>query len=374
MSTLQALFEKMGVALYQNESFNLDVYYQEPYQDDDPEMSDSYEMSTPFETNQSKKKHRVEFDYEPYSNFAYFMDGTRKTYKIGDIVINKKKIFPVVAAQTRAGCTFRDETGKIHKYTLKEKNLLLVSDVMPDDDFDDLRLRIQRSQLAKEMHLDVVTYKYDRMKDLAPTNAAIAKANSLMHRLEIEILMEMANSKALDTGKMLIVDGPLQFYAEDNIKADFADLFYNVVGVSKSFNPLLPISDRVRGGAQIGAMLISLEFGERTPVFFKRNERGRVFGCWYLRIRRKSDVRSPMEGIIKVEKMANEDDLAREGLDSVVVDNLSRSLLSEGSPTCHGRDDRWPAHLYPVYLTETMVKTSFMSDENFISNFKRDFH
>ena len=79
MSTLQALFEKMGGALYQNESFNLDVYYQEPYQDDDQETSDLYEMSTPFETNQSKKKRRVEFDYEPYSNYAYFMDGTRKT-------------------------------------------------------------------------------------------------------------------------------------------------------------------------------------------------------------------------------------------------------------------------------------------------------
>jgi hypothetical protein len=194
-----------------------------------------------------------------------------------------------------------------------------------------------------------------------------------MHQLEIEILIDMVRSNALDTGKMLIVDGPLQFYAEDTRKADFADLFYNVVGVSKSFNPLLPISERIRGGTQIGTMLINLEFGERTPVFFKRNERGRVFGCWYLRIRRKADVRSPMEGIIKVEKMANEDDIIREGLDSVVVDNLSRSLIAEGSPTCHGKDDRWPAHLYPVYLTETMVKTSFMSDEYFISNFKRDF-
>ncbi|MBQ7178707.1 MAG: hypothetical protein IJS08_14930 [Victivallales bacterium] len=180
MSTLQALFEKMGIALYQNESFNLDVYYQEPYQDDDPEIEDSYDMAKPFETNQDKKKRRIEYDYEPYSNYAYFMDGTRKTYKIGDIVINKKKIFPVVAAQTRAGCTVRDEQGKIHKYTLKEKNLLLVSSAMPDDDFDDLRIRIKRTQLADELHLDVVTYKYDRMKDLAPTNAAIAKANSLI--------------------------------------------------------------------------------------------------------------------------------------------------------------------------------------------------
>ena len=373
MSTLQSLFTKMGVVLFQNESYNLDVYYQEPYQDDEPDSTDTYEMATLFETNQSKKKRKLEYEHDNHSNYSYFMDGTRKTYKIGDIIIGKKKIYPVVAAQIRAGCTERDDAGKIHKYLLKEQNLLLISSAMSDDDFAELRQRIRRSRIAQEMHLDVVQYRFDRMKDLAPTNAAIAKANSMMHQLEIDILIDMVNSKALSPGKMLIVDGPLQFYAEDTKKTNFPDLFYNVVGVSKSFNPLLPISDRVRGGSQIGAMLIELEYGERTPVFYKKNERGRIFGCWYLRIRRRADVHSPMEGIIKVEKMSNKTDISREGLDSDIVDTLSCSLLAEGSPTCHGRDDRWPAHLYPIFLTETMVKTSFMSDVVFISNFRRDF-
>ena len=116
---------------------------------------------------------------------------------------------------------------------------------------------------------------------------------------------------------------------------------------------------------------LKLEYGERTPVFLKENSRHRKFGCWYLRIRPRSRVANPLEGIIKIEKMAVIDD--EDGLDSAVVDNICLSILNEGSPTCYGRDERWASHLYPVYLTETLIKSSFESDLVFINNFKRDF-
>ena len=61
------------------------------------------------------------------------------------------------------------------------------------------------------------------------------------------------------------------------------------------------------------------------------------------------------------------------GFDTDVIDNLSKSLLEEGIPTCHGKDERWAAHLYPVYLTETMVKSSFFGDYSFMSQFRRNF-
>lgn len=81
---------------------------------------------------------------------------------------------------------------------------------------------------------------------------------------------------------MLIVDGPLQFIRQDTGKPEFADMFYNVVGVSKSFDPMLPTSSKSkRGGTQIGAELLKLEYGQRTPVFLKENSKHRKFGCWY---------------------------------------------------------------------------------------------
>lgn len=371
MSTLQDMFKKIGVPLYQNESLDLDHYYQEPYQDADEDNPDSYDMSTPFETVTDKRKRKLIFQREGYSLFQYFMDGSRRTYKIGDIVMDKSKIYPVVIAQVRAGCGWRNDERKVQKHLLDKKNLLLVTSRINESDFEEFRQRILRTPLANELDLDVISYKYDRQKDLAPTNAAIAKANSIMHEMEISILSKMVKSGDLDTDKMLIVDGPLQFLKEDKGKRDFADLFYNVVGVSKTFDPMLPISEKTRGGTQIGTQLLNLNYAERTPVFYKKNSRGRVFGCWYLRIRPKDHVSSPLEGIIKVEKMATADD--ENGFDSNVIDNISCSLLEEGIPTCHGKDDRWAAHLYPVYLTETMVKSSFMGDFAFIHQFKKNF-
>lgn len=372
MPTLSEIFDKRRILLYQNESLDLDHYYPEPYQDDGDEIK---EMGKPFETDGSKKIRTLDMVDEDrsYSGFGYFMDGSRRTYKIGDMVLEGKKIFPVVVAQVRAGCTERDRQRKIHAHgTIQRQNLLLLSDKMNEVDFQEIKQRILKTQMAKDLHLAVVTYRFDPMKDGVPVNAAIATANSMMHSMEIGILERMVNSGTLEPNRMLIVDGPLQFLRQDTRKPEFADLFYNVVGVSKSFDPMLPTSGtNKRGGTQIGAELLKLEYGQRTPVFLKINSNHRKFGFWYIRIRPKNRVAGPLDGIIKVEKMAIEED--ENGLDSSVVDNLSLWLLNEGAPTCYGRDERWASHLYPVYLTETLIKASFESDLVFISNFKRNF-
>lgn len=374
MATLKNIFDKCGVALYQNESLDLDHYYQEPYQDEGDEIK---AIGKPFETNDSNKIRKYDLFAEDrtFSNFSFFMDGSRRTYKIGDIVIDGgKKIYPVVIAQIRAGCTERDGAKKLHSHqTILRKNLLLLSDKINTVDFREIQQRLMRTAVAKEMFLEVVSYRFESEKHNIPVNAAIAKANSMMHDMEIEILSNMVKSGSLDTDRMLVVDGPLQFLRQDTGKPEFSDLFYNVIGVSKSFNPMLPASGKSkRGGTQIGAELLKLEYGERTPVFMKENDRGRRFGVWHLRIRPKNRVSNPLEGIIKIEKMALED-YYDSGIPTDIIDTISLSLLNECSPTCYGRDERWASHLYPVYLTETLIKSTFESDLVFINNFKRDF-
>lgn len=374
MATLKNIFDKCGVALYQNESLDLDHYYQEPYQDEGDEIK---AIGKPFETNDSNKIRKYDLFAEDrtFSNFSFFMDGSRRTYKIGDIVIDGgKKIYPVVIAQIRAGCTERDGAKKLHSHqTILRKNLLLLSDKINTVDFREIQQRLMRTAVAKEMFLEVVSYRFESEKHNIPVNAAIAKANSMMHDMEIEILSNMVKSGSLDTDRMLVVDGPLQFLRQDTGKPEFSDLFYNVIGVSKSFNPMLPASGKSkRGGTQIGAELLKLEYGERIPVFMKENDRGRRFGVWYLRIRPKNRVSNPLEGIIKIEKMALED-YYDSGIPTDIIDTISLSLLNECLPTCYGRDERWASHLYPVYLTETLIKSTFESDLVFINNFKRDF-
>ena len=270
MPTLSEIFDKRKIMLYHNESLDLDHYYQEPYQDEGDEIK---EMGEPFETDKSKKKRKIDLILEDrtYSGFSYFMDGSRRTYKIGDMVLDGKKIYPVVVAQVRAGCTERDIHKKLYAHgEVTHKNLLLLSDKMNDVDFAEIRQRILKTKMAQDLHLDVVQYHFDLMKHGVPVNAAIAKANTMMHDMEIDILENMVNSGALEPDQMLIVDGPLQFIRQDTGKPEFADMFYNVVGVSKSFDPMLPTSSKARrGGTQIGAELLKLEYGERTPVFLK---------------------------------------------------------------------------------------------------------
>lgn len=128
---------------------------------------------------------------------------------------------------------------------------------MNEVDFQEICQRILKTQMAKDLHLDIVKYHFDPAKDNVPTNAAIAKANSMMHNMEIDILGQMVNSGMLEPNHMLIVDGPLQFIRQDTRKPEFADMFYNVVGVSKRFDPMLPPSSKSkRGGTQIDAELL----------------------------------------------------------------------------------------------------------------------
>lgn len=374
MPTLTKIFQEYGIALYQNETLDLDHYYQEPYQDQDESLVKANE---PYETDRSKKIRRLAFlrDANLYSNFTFFMDGSRRTYKIADMVVGGKKIYPVVGAQIRSGCVFRGESRKVQSCgNIVGKNSLLISSDINDEDFRELRMRIQRTTLAKELNLEVIPYKVNPQKGEKPTDAAIAKANSIMHEMEVELLRKMVESDELATDRMLIVDGSLQFIGQDSGTPDFADLFYNVVGVSKSFDPMMPIeAGSRRNHAQVGAELLKLRYGDRTPVFYKRNSKGRSFGCWYLRIRHPAQVSSPLGGIVKIEKMAIREDWERGGLDTDVVDNISLSILNESIPTCYGKDDRWPNHLYPVYLAETMIKSTFLSNDVFIHRFRRNF-
>lgn len=72
MATLKNIFDKCGVALYQNESLDLDHYYQEPYQDEGDEIK---VIGEPFETDKSKKIRPYDLFAEDrtFSNFSFFI-------------------------------------------------------------------------------------------------------------------------------------------------------------------------------------------------------------------------------------------------------------------------------------------------------------
>jgi hypothetical protein len=48
---------------------------------------------------------------------------------------------------------------------------------------------------------------------------------------------------------------------------------------------------------------------------------------------------------------------------SDLIDELSSALIAERQATPHGKDARWHAHLYAIYLAEQTVKGGFVSTE-----------
>ena len=92
------------------------------------------------------------------------------------------------------------------------------------------------------------------------------------------------------------------------------------------------------------------------------------FGVWYIRIRDKKDTLTPFDGVVKVEKILMDDEYDY-GIDSDTIDLISANIINERAPTCSGKDSRWANHLYPVFVTESYVKSNYMSNEMFMHLF-----
>lgn len=358
MRRLSEILQSKGIVFYQTDRLSLDNYFYEPFQD----SKEVFEENRIFETRPFELKKKL----EPFTDtiFRFFLDGSRKTYKIGDIITPDNKFVPVVAGQIGAVCCGRNDSKKMMSYEMKRRNILMLYDSIQEGDFLSIKAAIETAQ-NRSIPIEIEKYSFDKLRDEAPANAAIAALHKLMGELEIRLLTEMAfHKKVLSTDSMLVLDGSLQFLTQ---KFDPA-IFYNVVGISKSFNPNL--TGILKGKKHIGVVLSQLDFGERTPVYKYETDAAKrnTIGAWYLRIRKKQDVRNPLEGVIKVEKMALDED-KENGFASDLIDNISRSILAERLPTCHGKDPRWANHLYPIYLSEKVLKSSFISDTVFMNLF-----
>jgi hypothetical protein len=156
-----------------------------------------------------------------------------------------------------------------------------------------------------------------------------------------------------------------------DIKA-FLDSYRWVIGVAKSFNPELCQVSAGRGKTKPNSeAIIRLPQYARTPV--ARVSIDRIpdieFAVWYVRLRSIQQTKTPYDGVIKVEKILVTDTERKNGIKTEDVDNISATLINERIPTCYGSDLRYANHLYPVYLTESYIKSTYMSNEMFLNLF-----
>lgn len=313
--------------------------------------------------------------------FRFFLDGSRKVYKIDDIEYGNKRIYPIIAGQIGVACCERAGSSQFKRAALESYIVLSLPDISNADGhnndlfFNSLAQKINTSvQHSRPVIIDKIlpySTKIDDNETLE--NKAIARVQDEMVECEKRIVSNLTAKNLLSQDSYLLKDGTLQYKIMKT--GDFREIakirnnYRAVVGVSKSFNPELMKDKKGKSNAGI---IAKLGLYHRTPSFMyePKGEFGDVkFAVWYVRIREAKYTNTPFAGVLKIEKMLMTGKESEEGLSTDEVDLITANIINERNPVCYGTDNRWANHLYPVYLTERFCKSHYMSDIQFINLF-----
>ncbi|KAA6330211.1 hypothetical protein EZS27_021057, partial [termite gut metagenome] len=118
----------------------------------------------------------------------------------------------------------------------------------------------------------------------------------------------------------------------------------------------------------IARTIAELPAFHRTEAF-KYVFEGTTFCVWYLRIRKNIFNDHQFAGVVKVEMILTTEEEIEEGMNTDVINQISAHLINERNPVCYGTDKRWANHIYPVYLTESFIKSQYIGDSFFLNLF-----
>ena len=315
--------------------------------------------------------------------FSFFLDGSRRTYKVDDIAIGNK-IFPVIAGQIIVGCCERKDRDSFKKFAIEDKIVLSMPDEFDVDDENKnnnfCRLYCENINevlathpffLEHNIKLDnILLYKTDG-EDLASKgkdkyiNRAISKIQAEMTDAEQLLVYKLCKLNKLGDDSFLLKDGSLEYNPRfSNMDRSQWNLlrtnYRHVVGVSKLFDPeLLPDFE----GLRLSKTIAGLKPYERTKVYrYHSDHSGGEYAVWYLRLRNSEFRETQFSDVVKCEMvLSNEGDTVETSL----VDLISANLINEAYPVCFGSDTRWANHLYPVFLTEQFCKAHYI-DKNIV--------
>lgn len=315
----------------------------------------------------------------------YFLDGSRHVFKVDDIAYNKR-IYPVVAGQIGVGCCRRENKRmKVEKF-YRELVIALPKNANADGHNDTafFASKLQKINESSELKRLGLSFSAVLPYDTAKTKAADTKLDSVavgviqdcMIDYEKRMVAELVREKRLGQKSYLLKDGSLEYKKEMKTGREdlrkFQKIRHNyswVIGVSKSFNPE---SCKDHTGKPNSNYIADLPVYHRTPVARYTNTEflGDVqFGVWYIRLRDKKRTLTPFDGVVKVEKILTDEEIEQGGINTDTVDLISANILNERNPTCYGTDRRWANHLYPVFLTESFVKSKYISTDMFLQLF-----
>jgi hypothetical protein len=288
--------------------------------------------------------------------FKYFLDGSFRSYFLGTAIEHERDT-PLHFAQIGAAIIRRENEGNVKVERVKVKNLLLLAKGRPSQGVWEV-LEGEVRGLGEAVELvdftadDQLTRHFSAEAD--PRTRAAGKVRYKMHELEEELVMDKVVSLAQD---WLIADGSLMF--EPLLSKLGALPEPKAIGVAKSFrrDPQFTVGRGPKAERfNIIKLLAGLPHEYRTAAF---SAMGGKVAFWYVRIREQKHLDYPLMGVVKVELV----NPSQEGIDSNLIDLLSRTIVAERSVTPYGLDRRWHAHLYAIHLAEEAVKNALLSRE-----------
>ena len=290
--------------------------------------------------------------------FRYFLDGSRRTYKVDDIAYGKR-LYPIIAGQIGVAICEREDAHSFAPIIMK--NPLVIS--LPENAnaqttigndnlfFNNLIQKLNNQDILKNQNLQfskILPYKNTTLKENDKyEDRGVAKIQDEMIALEQKVVFELVKARKLNDSAFLIKDGSLEYMKSGDAKelSEIKSNYDCVIGVSKAFNPEA-LSNDVK---DISRKIAELKIYHRTPAFMYETERipDVKFAVWYLRIR---NTLSPFDGVLKIEKILVRKIQEEEGLDSDEIDLISANIINERNPVSYGKDNRWAKHLYSVYF------------------------
>jgi len=315
---------------------------------------------------------------------SYFLDGSRRVFKVDDIAYvqsgGRSIIYPVIAGQIGVGCCHRVNK-KVVPVQLKREFVLSMPDVADADGkpgfWPATAKKLSECDELKRLGIEfaaILPYKTSKNDDKKFEDRATACVQDRMIESEKKLVAELVREGKLNQNNYLVKDGSLEYRPTKEDKDDkrryqtFKNNYNWVIGVSKNFNP--EVCEDINGKPNPG-FIADLPLYHRTPVAEYENPMlGDIkFAVWYIRLRDKEKTRTPFDGVLKVEKILVTEEETEVGIDSEQVDTLSAYLINERNPVCYGSDLRWANHIYPIYLTESFVKSRYLSAESFLHLF-----